>query len=203
MYYSEHGQDRWLEENVFRGKEGGVFVEFGALDGLEGSNTLFFERERGWDGLLVEANPRSFCGLLSSGRRARKALGAVGSAFGIAEFTAVEGVTGWSGLTGQIDGRHRQRIGAAAVAQFHIATAPLAAILEHFGLYEIDYLSIDVEGAEATVLAPFLARGFADFAIDVVDVENNYGEPLVEALMAAAGYRKIATLAINDIYRRA
>ena len=31
-YYSEHGQDRWLDENVFRGKRNGVFVELGALD---------------------------------------------------------------------------------------------------------------------------------------------------------------------------
>src|SRR5215471_8305446 len=109
MYHSEHGQDRWLEENIFRGRRGGVFVEFGALDGLETSNTLFFERERGWDGLLIEANPRSFCGLLSSGRRACKVLAAIDSHYGIAEFTAVEGVTGWSGLTGNMDSRHRQR----------------------------------------------------------------------------------------------
>jgi FkbM family methyltransferase len=201
MYYSEHDQDRWLEENIFRGKEGGTFVEFGALDGIDGSNTLFFERERGWDGLLIEANPRSFCRLLDSGRRARKVLAAVGAGYGVAEFTAVDGTSGWSGLTGHMDGRHRRRIGDAAVATFHAPTLPLAAILRYFGLVEIDYLSIDVEGAEAAILGPFLLD-FADFAIDVVDVENNYGEPAAGALMAAAGYRKIATLGINDIYRR-
>src|SRR5215467_5134323 len=68
VYHSEHGQDRWLEENVFRGTRNGVFVEFGALDGLDTSNTLFFEREREWSGLLIEANPRSFCRLLESDR---------------------------------------------------------------------------------------------------------------------------------------
>jgi FkbM family methyltransferase len=201
VYHSEHGQDRWLEEHVFKGKRDGIFVEFGALDGLETSNTLFFERERGWDGLLIEANPRSFCGLLNSDRRARKVLAAVGAGYGVAEFTAVAHTSGWSGLSGQIDPRHRARIGETAVEAFHVATLPLAAILKHFGLFEIDYLSIDVEGAEVALLAPFLPD-FDYFDIDVLDVENNYGEPVVETLMMAAGYRKIAMLGINDIYRR-
>jgi FkbM family methyltransferase len=199
MYHSEHGQDRWLEENIFRGKRGGVFVEFGALDGCDGSNTLFFERECGWDGLLIEANPRAFASLLDSDRRATKLLAAIGAGYGLAEFTAVARTSGWSGLSSHIEPQHRARIGNAAVEAFHVATLPLAAIFEHFGVFEIDYLSIDVEGAEAAILG---ALDFGKFAIDVVDVENNWGEPAVEALMAAAGYRKIATLGINDIYRR-
>jgi hypothetical protein len=33
--YSEHGQDKWLEENIFKDKTDGVFVEFGALEGIQ------------------------------------------------------------------------------------------------------------------------------------------------------------------------
>jgi hypothetical protein len=39
---------------------GGFFVEAGAFDGEARSNSLFFERERGWTGLLFEANPQLF-----------------------------------------------------------------------------------------------------------------------------------------------
>ena len=35
----------------------GFFIEAGAYDGEEFSNTLFFETARNWTGLLVEANP--------------------------------------------------------------------------------------------------------------------------------------------------
>ena len=57
MYHSEYGQDQWLEENVFQGRRNGVFFECGALDGILHSNSLFFEEDRGWAGVLVEANP--------------------------------------------------------------------------------------------------------------------------------------------------
>jgi hypothetical protein len=57
LYHSEHGQDRWLNENIFKGRRNGVFVEFGALDGIYTSNSLFFERELGWTGVLIEADP--------------------------------------------------------------------------------------------------------------------------------------------------
>ena len=32
------------------------FLEMGALDGVWGSNTMFFEKERSWRGLLIEPN---------------------------------------------------------------------------------------------------------------------------------------------------
>jgi hypothetical protein len=36
----------------------GVFVEFGARDGIQDSNTLVFERSLKWKGLLFEMNPK-------------------------------------------------------------------------------------------------------------------------------------------------
>ena len=35
----------------------GTFVEFGARNGVDHSNTLYFERALGWRGILVEADP--------------------------------------------------------------------------------------------------------------------------------------------------
>ena len=37
--------------------EGGTFIEAGGNDGLQQSNTYWFERFRGWRGMLVEALP--------------------------------------------------------------------------------------------------------------------------------------------------
>lgn len=203
MYHSEHGQDRWLEENIFKGKRYGVFVEFGAIDGLLTSNTLFFERERHWSGLLIEANPRSFCGLIESHRpRSTKLLGAVGAEYGIAEFTEVCGVTGWSGLVDGMDPRHVNRIitHGGPTRGYWLPTLPLAAILAHFYMRHIDYMSVDVEGAELVALSPV---NFDHFRVDVLDVENNYGGPAVEEMLRTRGYEKFHTLEINDLYRRA
>lgn len=47
----------------------GVYAEAGAFDGLEGSNTWFFERHLGWSGILIEP---SICGkCLLKGNRPR------------------------------------------------------------------------------------------------------------------------------------
>ena len=43
-FFSPAGQDRFLFDHFFRGKRGGVFVDAGARDGEQGSNTLFFEQ---------------------------------------------------------------------------------------------------------------------------------------------------------------
>ncbi len=59
-FHSQVGQDRFLLENFFRGKRGGVFVDIGAYDGETFSNSLFFERTMGWTGLCVEPLPSAF-----------------------------------------------------------------------------------------------------------------------------------------------
>ncbi|XP_063844887.1 uncharacterized protein LOC135091309 [Scylla paramamosain] len=57
-------------EGLFGDERGGFFVEAGALDGESMSNTLWLERERGWTGLLVEADHAAFLALRDKRRRA-------------------------------------------------------------------------------------------------------------------------------------
>ena len=44
------------------------FIEAGAFDGEFYSNSLFFEAERNWTGLLVEPNPVAFQRMQHKGR---------------------------------------------------------------------------------------------------------------------------------------
>ena len=53
-----------LDENLV----GGFFIEAGAFDGETISNTLHFELNRGWTGLLVEPDPVAFKVLKSKNR---------------------------------------------------------------------------------------------------------------------------------------
>jgi len=50
-------------------KEGGFFVECGGLDGERLSNTAFLERQRHWQGLLIEMDPFFYTQLLGKNRR--------------------------------------------------------------------------------------------------------------------------------------
>lgn len=56
--------------NVTVPQKGGFFVEVGAVDGEYLSNTLYFEKELGWTGLLIEPNPNMFQELLLKRRKA-------------------------------------------------------------------------------------------------------------------------------------
>ena len=51
--FSQYGQSKIMDEK-FKFKKNGFFIEAGGWDGEEFSNTLFFELERNWTGLLIE-----------------------------------------------------------------------------------------------------------------------------------------------------
>ena len=54
---------------LFKNKKNGFFIEAGAYDGEIYSNTLKFEMDLNWTGLLVEPNPDVFEALLTKNRK--------------------------------------------------------------------------------------------------------------------------------------
>ena len=57
----QHHQAYIVNNQIFKNKlKNGFFIEAGAYDGEIASNTLLFELEHNWTGLLVEPNPDSF-----------------------------------------------------------------------------------------------------------------------------------------------
>ena len=54
-FKSQNGQDKYLF-SLMRNKKG-FFVELGACDGVLFSNSHYFEKELGWNGILIEPNP--------------------------------------------------------------------------------------------------------------------------------------------------
>lgn len=62
QYRSQYGQDRWLEKHVleFLQYNPKTFVEFGARDGSEHSNTYKLDKVDGYRGILVEAQSSEY-----------------------------------------------------------------------------------------------------------------------------------------------
>ena len=55
--------NRFLDNKIdelFEGKRDGFFIELGANNGLLQSNTAFLEKNRNWRGILIEPNARNF-----------------------------------------------------------------------------------------------------------------------------------------------
>ena len=57
QYYSQIGQDKYTNEIFFKGMENGFFVDIGAHDGIELSNSYFFEKTKNWKGICIEPLP--------------------------------------------------------------------------------------------------------------------------------------------------
>jgi len=54
--YSQYGQSEFVDK-LLKDRKNGFFVECGAFDGEDLSNSIFFELAQDWTGLLVEVYP--------------------------------------------------------------------------------------------------------------------------------------------------
>ena len=193
-YHSEYGQDRWLVENVFGHARNGTFVEAGALDGVFHSNSLFFESELDWRGVLVEPIP-AFCETARMNRPLARVFGcALGYQNGTDEIEISIPVPGWTGFSRLSHPRRstteRNRI--------TVEVRTLMEILVRCEISAVDYLSLDVEGAEYEVLS---AYPFEEIPIRVIGVEDNdeSNEPL-RSLLSSRGYRHLARVGVDEFW---
>jgi FkbM family methyltransferase len=135
----------------------GTFVEMGAVDGVRFSNTLFFERELGWHGLLVEPSPRMFAALRRNRGTPRNVLvnAAVCDEPGEVEWWESGNPT-VSSLRSSLSEEAVQSgtplYGQGATSRSKITCRPFSALLAEAQLAAIDFFSLDVQGAEAQVL---------------------------------------------------
>jgi len=155
-YSSQFGQDRLLDTMLFEGMRDGVFLDVGANDGIKFSNTLFFERTRGWSGLCIEADPASFDALAKNGRTAECLNIGVGVADATLPFLQVDGYHQMlSGLLATadmkaVDKAIRRNGGTKRIID--VPVRRLGDVLAERSIREVHYLSLDIEGGEANVL---------------------------------------------------
>lgn len=188
-FNSQYSQDEFLENNVFKGLKNGVFMDIGAHDGITINNTLYFETVHGWTGINVEPIKEVFDKLVKNRPNSININCAVDKTNGIAEFIYNRGYSEMiSGLRAQFDPRHNTRLnneleahgGSSEVIQ--VKTKTIESICSEHNISTINYLSIDVEGAEFDVIKSI---NFETIFIDVIGFENNYDDnsaPIIKYL---------------------
>jgi FkbM family methyltransferase len=183
--YAQLHQDLWVLHET-RHKRSGYFVEFGATDGVNLSNTCLLEREFGWHGILAEPNP-AWHAALRQNRNAdidlRCVFGRSGEcvAFAATRHPELATILGYESSDG-----HRQARQDHTVVEVEAVT--LNDLLEqHAAPQEIDYISIDTEGSELDILAPF---DFRRWNVMLFSVEHNATgmEQELDRLMQRHGY---------------
>jgi len=161
-YFSLNQLDRKLEKYV--DYDNGYFVELGANDGVTQSNSLYFEKHRNWRGLLVEPAPQNFlkCRQNRLARNSIYCAACVSFDYGH-EFVRIAYANLMStpvSLESDIqDPRAHAELGdrflgsGETMFEFGAVACTLnALLLDARAPRQIDFLSLDVEGAELEVL---------------------------------------------------
>lgn len=194
QYYSQVYQDYYLDHYIFHEKENGVFLDVGGNDPIEINNTYFFEHNRNWNGLAFEPMPK----MNQRWKELRKVECmqiALGRQSGEIEFCEYEDDS-MSGVASEVDYNGKM------ANKYKVKVSTLGSILKQNKIEHIDFMSIDVEGAELDVLNGI---NFDEVSIDYIVIENNKGvkkQKLIRSFLINHNYRLKARLWIDEIWEK-
>jgi FkbM family methyltransferase len=182
FWRSQAGQDFWVIGEVFNELRGGFFLDIGAHDGVSISNTYVLERRYAWKGICIEGNPTTFHQL-----KQNRTCDCVNTCLSDSEREVrflKKGV-----LSGIVSEETDNRLGDVE-HEVTVLARPLISILEECSAPKvIDYLSMDIEGAEEQVLKAF---PFDRYSFNCITLERP--SELLRHIITKAGY-----LLIKDI----
>lgn len=199
--HSQRFQDI-LADTILNGEKG-VFCEFGATDGISLSNSYFLEKHRGWKGILAEPAKKWHTNLTRNRPSAiidyRCVFHKSGEIISFDE--AQEGEYSSISHIDSKDHHHKRRINSVS---YHVNTVTLNDLLEEHDVNHIDFLSIDTEGSEYSILCEF---DFKKFSPELITIEHNYTDARrnIFKLLSENGYVRILSdlSAFDDWYVKA
>lgn len=195
---SQLGQDLYVLEKT-NYKRNGFFVEFGATDGVILSNTYLLEKEFEWEGICAEPNPK----FLQRLRQNRNCIvtdacitGKTGEKINFILADEYGGIDGFS-----TKGLHKSKVENYKQANEVVELKGVSLndfLLANNAPRKIEYISIDTEGNEYSILKNF---PFDDWDVFAFSVEHNHGEDKqkIRNLMEDHGY-DMYPLEWDDMY---
>ena len=169
-------------------KKNGYFVEFGATNGIDFSNSYLLEKDFGWNGILAEP-AKCWHKALKENRTSNIETNCVWTDSNLTlNFNEVE-----SAELSTISAYNSSDIHSSCRKNgntYEVSTISLLDLLDKYNApKEIDYLSIDTEGSEYEILRDF---DFNKYTFNVITCEHNY-TPMREKifhLLTSWGYRR-------------
>ena len=167
-FIGQKGQDKWVIDTIFNYKTGGYFVDLAATDGVAINNTLLLERKLNWDGICIEPNPKYY-DKLKKNRNCNVTDFVVDKANNIEiKFRIDNGELG--GIV-DIDTDNNEKFRSNELKNatiLKLKTKTLEYVLDKFNAPKvIDYLSLDVEGAEERILTNFPFNRYTFLAMTI------------------------------------
>jgi FkbM family methyltransferase len=199
LSYSQNMEDYHLSL-AFAGQGSGTYIDIGAGHPIA-DNVSFWFYERGWQGLVVEPQAELIDLYVRLRPRDRRFCGLVGRQCGIADFHSLERFHGLSTTVEQY-ARAAAALGVPC-RTLRLPMLTLARLCEEHGLAEIDFLKVDVEGAEADVLLGGDWQRWRPKVVLVEAVRPGSGEPAWaewEPFLLSRGYRFVLFDTLNRFY---
>ena len=179
---SQLGQDILVA--ALNGINPGYFVEFGATDGISGSNTKILEEKFGWKGICVEP-ALMFHRSLKINRTCSLDFRCVSS-------TSKEVVTfsegGFLSTISSFEKSDSLFPDRGIKRRYQVETISLDDLLvQHSAPFQIDFMSIDTEGSEYEILSTF---SFDKYNVLFFCIEHNYSsnQIKIDQLLKSKGY---------------
>ena len=175
----------------------GFFVELGAYDGVTQSNSVLLEN-RGWKGLLIEANPGMYAKCVKARPKTEVVHAACVASDHPGDYTTITDV-GLMSMTVQSNLRGDRREewinrGEGFInrsrQEIDVPVATLSSILDRVKAPAVDILLLDVEGSEVQVLK---GLDFARHAPTYIVAEDAYDEGVADFLVRN-GYERTKVL---------
>lgn len=193
LRHRQHSRAQLLQDlyvlYALGGKDGGYFVEFGAADGVNLSNTFMLEQIQNWSGIIADPNP-VWRQSLHKNRHCNIDHRCVWSRSG--ETLPFIVTTNYPEISTLAKFKESDSHGNARAAKFDtvmVETVSLNDLLiAHNAPRDFDYLSIDTEGSEFDILDAFDLRRFRP---KIITVEHNYVNDRrgkMHALLLSHGY---------------
>jgi FkbM family methyltransferase len=199
LSYAQNLEDYHLSL-AFAGQTTGTYIDVGAGHPIA-DNVSFWFYERGWRGIVVEPQPELAALYERLRPRDLAVRGLVGRHCGEIDFYAVERLHGLSTTV-----EHLAQNAKAFGADYQTVRMPvttLANLCERHDVGSIDFLKIDVEGAEGDVLFGGDWKRFRPKVIVAEAVAPGSSEPAWqdwEPFLLAQGYRFVLFDTLNRFY---
>lgn len=186
--YSQLKQD--LMVLFFLGNNPGYFVEFGACDGIYYSNTFLLETYHGWSGILAEPSIYYHKTLKEKRLSKIETLCVSDKSGDTVDFVEVDGTRCISGIYDYAFNDNHSETRRRKGSIYKVDTISLKDLLDKHNAPEvIDYISIDTEGSEYSILNAYdFSR---TFKVITVEHNNTYQKPLIDSLLISQGYIKV------------
>ena len=179
-YKHNFKNDKFFNENVFKNKTKGYFVEIGACNGINASQCYFFEKYREWNGICVEPQKNYYESL--SKNRKNVCFDAISNTNSKVMFTEIPNKKMCSGITQKINDLENKRnfkIGKFRTQdiEYEVQSKTLKNLLDDYKSPQIiDWVAIDAEGCELCILKKFFEENDNKYKILAFSLETNKTE---------------------------